>query len=80
MTYKFQKLQLALRKELRDRAKARVDEMLQATDSETGLPMGDVLLTHIAQGRTFEVEVSVEVIAGEGDTEPTQPLIEVAKA
>lgn len=80
MTYKFQKLQLALRKELRDRAKARVDEMLQATDSETGLPMGDVLLTHIAQGRTFEVEVSVEVIAGEGYTETAQPLIEVAKA
>ena len=80
MTYRFQKLQLALRKELRDRAKARVDEMLQSTDEETGLPMGDVLLTHIAQGRTFDLTVSVEVLAGEADTEPAQPLIEVAKA
>lgn len=62
MSYKLDKLHVALRRELRSRAKTRVDELLTEIDPDTQMSMRDVLLSHVAMGYEIEVDIAVQVI------------------
>jgi hypothetical protein len=62
MSHKLDKLRAALRRELRTRAKKRVDELLAEIDPDSQMPMRDVLLSHVAMGYEIEIDIAVQVI------------------
>jgi hypothetical protein len=62
MSYELDKLRATLRRGLRTRAKARVDEFLTEIDPDSQMPMRDVLLSHVAMGYEVDVDIAVQVI------------------
>jgi hypothetical protein len=82
MSHKLDRLRATLRRGLRARAKARVDEFLAEIDPDSQMPIRDVLLSHVAMGYEIEIDIAVQVIHPAGpERQPneTAGIVEVAK-